>query len=259
MPSGPRLPVPIQVHETGSGDDLVVLVHGVLDRGRSFSQVARKLDPDCRMIWYDRRGYGATPSPGGPVEVDTHIEDLLGVLGGRRAVLAAHSFGGVIAAGAALRAPDLVEALVLYETGLAWVPGWDDTIMREVLWGPDPEDAGLRLMFRERYAAMSEGDLVRWRREASAFVTEERSVRTGGAPYDLGGLAVPVVYGYSEEFPMDAIAGHLRDVVGDLELVPVPGAGHNAHRSDPVAFAGLVRRALQRARADLTGPPQGPG
>ncbi len=245
----PARSVAIETHETGSGRDLVVLVHGVLDRGRSFSRVARRLESECRMLWYDRRGYGATPSPQGPVGVDTHIEDLVNLLDGRRVVLAAHSFGGVIAAGAALRAPELVEALVMYESGLAWVPGWDDTIMGQVLWGHDPEDAGLRLMFRERYRALSRDDLARWRPEASAFVAEERSVRTGVAPYDMADLNVPVVYGYSEDFPMDAIGPYLLRAVGQIELVPVPGAGHNAHRRDPEAFAGLVVRALSRALA----------
>jgi pimeloyl-ACP methyl ester carboxylesterase len=245
----PAPPVTIEVQEMGVGEDLVVLVHGVLDRGRSFSRVGRELQPDCRTVWYDRRGYGATPAPGGPVGIDVHIEDLLGVIDGRRVVLAGHSFGGVIAAGAAVRAPESVVALVMYETALAWVPGWDDTIMQQVLWGDDPEDAGLRLMFRERYHEMSEADLARWRDQATVFVTEERSARTGRSPYDLGSLAMPVVYGYGEQFPADAVLGHLREVVPCVELVPVPGADHNAHRSDPAAFAGLVRRALERARA----------
>ena len=35
------------VTESGAGEALVVLVHGVLDRGRSFSRVAEFLSPDC--------------------------------------------------------------------------------------------------------------------------------------------------------------------------------------------------------------------
>src|ERR1700731_2836522 len=102
----------LMVTESGSGEALVVFVHGVLDRGRSFSRVAEILSPDCRMLWYDRRGYGAsTDAPGVPADISTHIDDVLTVLDGRTAVVVGHSFGGVIAAGAAVRAPGSVEAL----------------------------------------------------------------------------------------------------------------------------------------------------
>ena len=37
-----------------------------------------------------------------------------------------------------MQAPELVRGLVLYETPIAWAPGWDDTAMRRVLAEPDP-------------------------------------------------------------------------------------------------------------------------
>ena len=83
------------------------------------------------MLWYDRRGYGVSAGAAdGPVTTDGHITDLLDVLDGRRAVVVGHSFGGVTAMGAAARAPQSVAAVVLYETSVAWVPGWDDGVMR---------------------------------------------------------------------------------------------------------------------------------
>ena len=61
-----------------------------------------------------------------------------------------HSFGGVTAMGAAVRAPQLVDSLVLYETSVAWVPGWDDTVMQGVFAADDPEGAALQLMLGAR-------------------------------------------------------------------------------------------------------------
>ena len=82
----------LEVTELGSGDALVVFVHGVLDRGTSFRRVADELDGDCRMLWYDRRGYGRSAGVAGvPSGIDGHITDLVAVLDGRRAVVAAHS------------------------------------------------------------------------------------------------------------------------------------------------------------------------
>ena len=94
------------VVEAGSGDDVVVLVHGVLDRGRSFRRVAEILATDFRVLYYDRRGYAAAADPFAlPVDADRHITDLLAVLDGRPATVVGHSFGGVIALGAAAHAP----------------------------------------------------------------------------------------------------------------------------------------------------------
>jgi pimeloyl-ACP methyl ester carboxylesterase len=239
----------LAVTESGAGEALVVLVHGVLDRGRSFSRVAGILAPRCRVAWYDRRGYGAcADAPGVPVDVNAHVEDLLTVLDGRRAVVVGHSFGGVIAAGAAVRAPELVEALVLYESVMAWAPGWDDQRMRQLLWGAEPEDDGLRMMLGGKYDAMSETQRARLLPQARAFIQEERSTRAAVPPYDVAGLQVPVVYGFSEVFPVSAMRQHLRTMVRDVEFVTIPGGGHFAHREAPESFAGLIRRGLARAR-----------
>jgi pimeloyl-ACP methyl ester carboxylesterase len=237
----------LSVTESGAGEALVVFVHGVLDRGRSFSRVASILSPQCRVAWYDRRGYGdSADAPHVPADIHGHIEDLVTVLEGRRAVVVGHSFGGVIAAGAAVRAPELVEALVIYESAMAWVPGWDDQTMRQILSGEDPENAGLRLMLGGRYDAMSPAERARLLPQARAFIEEERSTRAATAPYDLASLRVPVVYGFSDIFPVAAVREHLRAVVRDVEFVTVPGGSHNAHRAAPEAFADLTRRGLRR-------------
>ena len=237
----------LEVTEAGAGEALVMFVHGVLDRGRSFARVADLLTPHCRVSWYDRRGYGASADAAGvPANVDVHIDDLLAVLDGRRAVVVGHSFGGVVAAGAAVRAPDNVEALVLYESVMAWTPGWDDRTMRETLWAEEPENAALRLMLGNRYDGMSHAARARLQRQARAFVAEERSTRAATPPYDPGELRVPLVYGFGDDFPVAAVRQHLRSVARDAEFVTIPGADHNAHRTAPEAFAELVCRGLRR-------------
>ncbi|HEY6532142.1 MAG TPA: alpha/beta hydrolase [Acidimicrobiales bacterium] len=243
----------LAVTESGTGDRLVVFVHGVLDRGRSFEPIAERLDGRCRTVWYDRRGYGASASaPGVPVGVDGHVADLLAVLDGRRAVLVAHSFGGIHAFGAAIRAPELIEAVVAYETVTAWAPGWPDTAMRDVLSRDDPEAAGLELMLGPRLASMAPDQIDRRRPEARAFVAEERSIRTGGAPYDVGAIRAPVVYGASDSEVIEPVITFLADTIPDIEVVRMPGADHFAHRSDPDGFAALVRLALARSAASPT-------
>ena len=237
----------LQTTEEGSGDDLVVLVHGVLDSARSFDQVVQLLDEECRILRYDRRGYGQSVDGREPPGVDQHVEDLLTVLDGRQAVLVGHSFGGVPALGAAIRSPGLVRSLVLYETGLAWVPGWDDTAMQAVINDGRPEDAALRLMLGERFDELDEDQKARRRVPARAFLAEERSVRTGMPPFDTAEVMAPVVYGRSNPATLEAVVKHLEATLPALEVVTVEGGDHHAHRNDPVAFAQLIRRGLRLA------------
>jgi pimeloyl-ACP methyl ester carboxylesterase len=238
----------LAVTESGLGSQRVVFVHGVLDRGASFERVAALLQDDCRMLWYDRRGYGdSIDAPGAPLGVDGHVDDLVGILGGEPAVVVGHSFGGVTVVGAALRAPELVRSVVLYETGFAWVPGWDDSPVQALLAGEDPEGAGVRKIFPRRYDSMTDDERSLLRREAAAFLAEERSVRTGRPPYDIADLAVPVVFGSSGVERFTGVADHLREVVGRVDTVIVPGGGHNPHRTAPEAFADLVRRGIALA------------
>jgi pimeloyl-ACP methyl ester carboxylesterase len=238
----------LSVTLTGVGEPLVVLVHGVLDSGRSFARVAEILAGECQLLTYDRRGYGkSVDAIGAPADIDRHIDDVLAVLDNRRAVVVGHSFGGVIAAGAALRAPELVRSLVLYESVMAWMPGWDDTLMREILWHEDPEDAGLRLMFGPTYDAMTAQQRQRRRVQARSFVVEERSVRGAEPPYEVADLQMPVVYGFSDTFAAVATREYMRAALGQVELVSFAGADHHAHRSAPEAFADLVRRGIERA------------
>jgi pimeloyl-ACP methyl ester carboxylesterase len=149
--------------------------------------------------------------------------------------------------GAAARAPESVAALVLYETSVAWVPGWDDGVMREVLHSDDPEAAGLRVMLGERYDTMSADERARRRVDASAFIAEEASVRTGTPPFAVADIRAPVVYGRSDPQVMTLVVDYLAGRLPSIEVVTLPGAGHHAHRSAPEAFAGLVRRGLELA------------
>jgi pimeloyl-ACP methyl ester carboxylesterase len=248
MPEGSFATTDLAVTESGAGDELVVFVHGVLDRGRSFERVAEVLSPDCRMVLYDRRGYGGSANSAEvPVGIDRHIADLVDVLDGRPAIVVGHSFGGVTAMGAAVRAPEIVRAVVLYETSMAWVPGWDDGVMENVLASNEPEDAALRMMLGPSYDDVTDAQRARRRADARVFLAEERSVRTGTPPFDVADIRAPIVYGRSDPAVMPMVLEYLQRNVPYVEVVTLAGATHTAHRTAPDEFAALVRRGLELA------------
>ena len=232
----------LAVRETGTGETLVVLVHGVIDRGSTFDGVVEVLADEYRMITYDRRGYGASVTDR-PADVDEHARDLLAILDGRRAVVVAHSFGGLVAAGAAIAAPELVASVAFYESVFVWAPGWADRLV-PVLAADDPEAAALRLVLGDRVDSLSPSQLERRRQAARAMVAEERAARARVPLYDLAELRMPVLYGSPPPPRMQPVVDYLTACRPDAEVMEFPQDDHFLQRNDPEAFADFVRRAV---------------
>ena len=244
---------PPRDEEAGDGD-LVALVHGSMDRGSTFNKLALQLT-DCRVVFYDRRGYagsqGRHPSP----SFDAQVDDLIEVLGGRRAVVAGHSLGGDVALAAAQRHPELVRAVVAYEPPQPWLPFWAEHSAGSVIERADgtPADAAERFMRRmvgdEIWERLPARTRHQRRAEGPALVAELRALRSGDRPFEAGAIKIPVVLGHGTESRPHHIKGTrlLAEQLPDAELHVVEGAGHGCHRSHPAAFAALIRRAIARS------------
>lgn len=234
---------------------LVVLVHGSMDRARSFAKVQRDLR-DLRTLAYDRRGYGRSRHLGGPFDVPTQVGDLFAVLAGRRAVVVGHSFGGLVALAAAEARPDLVRAVGAFETPLPWRPGWPPDTPGAVAVA---EAATLGVdVAMERFARHVLGDAT-WEglgdtfraerlADGPALVGEVGASRLAPA-FDPARIAVPVVAGRGEGHAPHHrwTAEELARIVPGTVLSVLAGAGHDAHRTHPEAFAAFVRKVVARA------------
>lgn len=102
----------------GSGP-VVVLIHGSPGNSKAWLRVGERLADRYRIIAPDLPGYGATtPQSSGAAPDTTHAVELIEALVssvGQPAVLAGHSYGGVVALAAALRQRIPIGALVLFE------------------------------------------------------------------------------------------------------------------------------------------------
>lgn len=91
------LPVELHVEDVGRGKP-VVLIHGWPLSGRSWeAQVPALVDAGCRVITYDRRGFGWSSQPWGGYDYDTLAADLDAILTQRDvrgATLVGFSMGG---------------------------------------------------------------------------------------------------------------------------------------------------------------------
>ncbi|HEX5365500.1 MAG TPA: alpha/beta hydrolase [Acidimicrobiales bacterium] len=244
----------IWAQEVGTGP-LVALVHGAMDRSGGMLRVRRLLQPSCRVLRYDRRGYARSRPAGPPVSFDQQVDDLVELLEGRPAVVAGHSFGGLVALALAERRPDLVAAVVAFEAPTMWEPWWPGSSAgsRAVAAG-DAEEAAegflRRVIGDEMWERLPAAMRAERRAEGVTLLAEMRSVRPPQPPpFDAGAVAVPVIAGVGSR-----TGRHHRRAVERLardaprgELRVVEGAGHDCHLTHPAELADLVRLALARS------------
>jgi pimeloyl-ACP methyl ester carboxylesterase len=104
----------ISYTKVGSGPVPIVLVHGALNSGEQWMQVAKALAEHCTCYVMDRWGRGGSGSHE-DYSIKSEAEDIIAVLeaAGQDAFLLGHSSGAIYALEAALRTP--VAGLILYE------------------------------------------------------------------------------------------------------------------------------------------------
>lgn len=232
----------VTVHDGPESGPTVILVHGALDRSANFARVAAAL-PEFRVVRYTRRGYDGSGPPGG-ASIDVHVADLLALID-RPSVLIGHSYGGLIALGAAAQRPDLVQALGVYEPPLPWEPWWpprfrfDDestaaeTFFRSVVGG----DAWDRLPERFKLARVADGP---------ALVADVGSA-IGGLGFDFTDVLSPVGAAHGSD-TTDAFRRSAETVAADCvhaaRLRVIAGAAHGAHLTHPTEFADWIREVV---------------
>ena len=236
-----------------AGATTVFLVHGSLGRGEFFARVVRRL-PGVPVVTYDRRGYHRSRPAGIARSLEEHVDDLVHLVGEGPAVVVGHSYGGDVALGAAIEAPGALRAVGAYEPPTPWFDWWPRRSASSIT-AEDPavfaEGFFRRVVGEGGWERLTPTGRAERQADGPALVAELADLRRPGAPFDLAQLRSPLVLGRGER----SLAHHRRavevlaDMVPGAELVEIPGAGHGAPLSHPVAFAALVRRVLERADA----------
>jgi pimeloyl-ACP methyl ester carboxylesterase len=236
----------------GAADaSIAVMVHGSMDRSAGLLRLSRRLDETYRVIRYDRRGYGRSAGIGPPWSVEANIDDLELLLAdaasGCPAMVFGHSFGGNVALGLAARRPDVVRAVVVYETPLSWLDWWPgNSAGAAAMAADDPGDAAEAFMRRlvgdvvwERLPATKRQER---RAEGAAMVAELADLRRG-APWTGEQVTAPVLALCGER----ARPHHRSAMLSLVDMIPgcrsaiVPGAGHaGPHTHADAVVAAMV-------------------
>jgi pimeloyl-ACP methyl ester carboxylesterase len=224
----------------------IICVHGGLDRGGSFARLARR-NEHFDLVAYDRRGYQGSRGLV-PLGFEYHVEDLLALVEAevRRCpvILFGHSFGGVVALGAAARRPDLVHLVVVYETPLPWILHRPSS--RPPLTDDAPAEAERffrRMVSKGAWERLSEDERDSRRLDGPALLSDLGGMHQGGQPFDLSQLRVPFTYLYGDGIIQDyyrSLCKELAMMNPEFGCIELEHAPHGAHLSNPDQLAHII-------------------
>jgi pimeloyl-ACP methyl ester carboxylesterase len=206
--------------------------------------------PEFNCVVYDRRGYSQSRGVG-PIatDVDTHADDLLSVVDGRRVSLIGHSLGGLVVLEAAERDPAAIRSIGVYEPPLPWFEWWPQRSRAFARENP----ADFAQSFFERLVGPGSWDRLSTQAKAErradgpALVAELSGIRDPQAEVDLADIEVPTFAGRgsrSLEHHRHA-AQVVAEMVPGARLVEFDGAAHGAHLANPDAFTRFVRSVVE--------------
>lgn len=263
----PGQSVHLHINDTGGEGRPVVLIHGWPLSGASWSeQVGPLQDAGYRVITYDRRGFGASDTPGSGYDYDTLADDLHDVLNSldvQDATVVGFSMGGgEVARYASRHGLDRIRSLVF----AAAVPPY-------LLQGPENPDGPLdeesyRGMRHELehdptafldgfvtgfFSAGGELTVTEAQRKEALHLAGQADVGAALATMDawattdfrgdLQAVTVPtlVIHGDGDgTVPLEGSGQRTHAALVDSELVVVPGAPHGLN----VSHAGQFNEAL---------------
>ncbi len=275
--------LPLALWDYGGDGPPVLFLHGFLDVGRSYEDVAFAARGFCRPLCLDWRGHGrsARCSPDAAYHQLDHLKDLTATLdelaggGERPAALVAHSMGGTLALMLAGCVPDLVARLLLLDNlgGYAATPGEQADTLGAVLQSirapkrpfrafasreqaipafrannPGLSEEGARRMARHFLAAQPDGTLVPdvdpRLRGPNPYRFSEEHWREICARATARVDVVAPQHGYLTS-PEYAPQRERFARLRTARWQDLPGASHHVHVDAPVAVAAALRSLLE--------------
>jgi pimeloyl-ACP methyl ester carboxylesterase len=248
--------VRIACEVSGEGPPLV-LVHGAGSARWSFDAVRTHLEARFAVIAIDRRGRGDS-TDGAEYSLEREYEDVAAVVrdAGSAALLMGHSYGGLVAAGAA-RLLDLPR-LALYEPAMGGVLATREMVERwEGLIADGDRDTVVREFFRN-IAGYDEGAIEEmsrlpvWEARRQVVPTVPRELRAElEHRFDheaMADLSTPTLLLVGTESPKWAVRSvrAYADAIPGSETSALEAQGHSANMTAPDMLASELERFVSQ-------------
>jgi pimeloyl-ACP methyl ester carboxylesterase len=261
----------------GRGPHPVVLLHGWPQTSYAWRRVLPLLRAECSSVALDLRGVGRSSAEQRGFDRPTMAADVraaLASLGFERPLLVGHDMGALVGYAFARRYPADLSGLVIVDTPLPGIAGWEETIASSAYWHlgfhrevtggvaiADALVAGRQAVyfrsFIDRFAAhpdaIGDADVAVY---ARGYRGSERLAAGFGMfraiPLDVAdnqaaveALAVPILVAFSEfchATVLDTVADGLRRMgAGDVRTAVLEDCGHWPAEERPAALARVIR------------------
>ncbi len=249
MPLLDRNGVKIYYEDHGDGPP-ILLSHGYSATCRMWNEQIAALVARHRVIVWDMRGHGESDDPDDPAAYSEAltVEDMAALLHRcriDRAVIGGLSLGGYMSLAFHLTHPEMVRALMLFDTG----PGFRNADARRA-WNERAQQRARDLETRG-FAALGESDEVRLSKHRSArgLAGAARGMLAQGDDHIIAGLdkiAVPtLVLVGANDTNFLAATDYMARKIPRATRVTVPDAGHASNLHQPELFNRAVKDFLE--------------
>jgi pimeloyl-ACP methyl ester carboxylesterase len=245
--------VKIYYEDHGHGPP-ILLSHGYSATCRMWNEQIAALVAHHRVIVWDMRGHGESDDPDDPAAYSEAltVQDMAALLHRcriERAVIGGLSLGGYMSLAFHLTHPEMVRALMLFDTG----PGFRNADAHRA-WNERAQQRARDLETRG-FAALAESDEVRLSKHRSArgLAGAARGMLAQSDDHIIAGLdkiAVPtlVLVGANDTHFL-AAADYMARKIPGARRVTIPDAGHASNLHQPAAFNHAIKEFLERQPA----------
>ena len=249
MPLLDRDGVKIYYEDHGHGPP-ILLSHGYSATCRMWNEQIAALVARNRVIVWDMRGHGESDDPDAPAAYSAAltVEDMAALLHRcriDRAIIGGLSLGGYMSLAFHLAHPEMVRALMLFDTG----PGFRNAEARRA-WNERAQQRAHDLETRG-FAALSESDEVRLSKHRSArgLAGAARGMLAQADDHIIAGLdkiTVPtLVLVGADDTHFLAAADYMARKIPGARRVTIPDAGHASNLRQPAAFNRAVKDFIE--------------
>lgn len=255
----------LKTHRWGvASAESVVCVHGIMQHGRVFDGLARRLVAAGKSVLaVDLRGHGESGREP-PWNAATHVDDLLETLdaeGVERVAWVGHSFGGRLVAEAALRADGRADRVALLDPGLEVPAAWAlrSAEIERLDWSFVSADGAVNALLSNGSAVAAPRDVVaafvrddvrkgpdgrfRFSFSPSAAVVAWSEMTLPAPP--IAQLPTLVVQAATPLYDASGQQSRYRESLGDLLTMTTVPNGHNVLWESPEETIGAIERFLE--------------
>jgi len=242
-----------------------VLAHGFSDDGLCWTPVAEKLAADYDVIMVDARGHGRSDTPEQgytPIDMAADLAGVITGLGLNKPTVLGHSMGGSTTMALAGLYPDLPGAILIEDSGARNFMAGDSAEAQARLKQWRERIINLQSKSREELIEQARTDTPTWS-EAELGPWADAKLRFNlnalnrqGAdeidwPQILRGITCPALLLYADPERGGGVtperAAEMQALVPQLQVVHIPGAGHNIRREQFARYMDAVSNFLTQA------------